>query len=116
MRGTMANPHSQEAVAETVEHPHVFWWASILFGMSLLSVLALSDAAYALWSQQVTTFFPQALLRIILIGAVAAHIGEALYAYRLAGRLGLARSQLSWTLQTLVLGFPSLRLLLRRAV
>jgi hypothetical protein len=112
----MANLHSQEAVAETVEHPHVFWWASIIFGMSLLSALALSDAAHALWSQQVTTLLPQSLLRIVLIGAVVAHIGEALYAYRLAGRLGLARSQLGWTLQTLVLGFPSLRLLLRRAV
>ena len=46
--------------------------------------------------KRVTTWLPQSLLRLILVAAVAAHIGEGLYAYRLAGRLGLQRSQLGW--------------------
>ncbi len=83
--------------------------------MSLLAVLALWDGAYAWWAAQVTTLFPQPLLRVLLLGAVAAHVGEGLYAYRLAARLGLAQSQRGWLVQTLILGFPSLRLLLRRA-
>lgn len=118
MRRTMPTPRSVEAPpphADHVERPHVFWWSSILFGMSLLAVLALSDGAYALWASRVTTWLPQSLLRVVLFAAVAAHVGEGLYAYRLAGRLGLRHSQLGWGMQTLVLGFPSLRLLLRRA-
>ncbi len=118
MQPTMPTPPAVAAPpppADHVERPHVFWWSSILFGMSLLAVLALSDGAYALWESRVTTWLPQSLLRLILVAAVAAHIGEGLYAYRLAGRLGLQRSQLGWGMQTLVLGFPSLRLLLRRA-
>lgn len=118
MQPTMPTPPSVAAPpprADHVERPHVFWWSSILFGMSLLALLALSDGAYALWESRVTTWLPQSLLRVVLCAAVAAHIGEGLYAYRLAGRLGLQRSQLGWGMQTLVLGFPSLRLLLRRA-
>lgn len=113
MPDTMAPAPSP--VADQVERPHFIWWSSILFGMSLLAVLALSDDAYALWARRVTTLFPQPLLRVMLVGAVAAHVGEGLYAYRLAGRLGLVGSQLGWAVQTLLLGFPSLRLLRRRA-
>lgn len=103
------------AAADQVERPHFLWWASIVFGMSLLSVLALWNGAYAWWATRVTTLFPQPLLRVLLVGALAAHVGEGLYAYRLAARLGLVHSQRGWLLQTLILGFPSLRLLLRRA-
>lgn len=99
---------------DRVDHPHVGWWVSILFGMSLLAVLALSQDAYALWAGRVTTIFSQPLLRLMLIGAVAAHIGEGLYAWTVAGRLGLHASRLGWAAQTLILGFPSLRLLLVR--
>lgn len=99
---------------DRVEHPHWAWWLSIVSGMSLLAVLALSADAYALWAGQVTTVFSQPLLRLMLIGAVAAHIGESLYAFRLAGQLGLHATRSGWAAQTLILGFPSLRLLLAR--
>jgi hypothetical protein len=44
----------------------------------------------------------------VFVVSVALHLGEAWYARRLAGG---ARG---WFLQTLVLGYPSLRLLRRR--
>jgi hypothetical protein len=101
-------------VADQVERPHWAWWVSIGFGMSLLAVLSLSDAAYALWAGQVTTLFSQPLLRLILLCAVAAHLGEGLYAWQIAGQLGLSASRGGWAVQTVMLGFPSLRLLLLR--
>lgn len=104
----------EQRANDRVDHPHAAWWISILFGMSLLAVLALCQAAYALWAAQVTTLFSQSLLRLILIGAVAAHIAEGLYAFALATRLGLHATRSGWALQTLVLGFPSLRLLLAK--
>ena len=112
----MTLPHSasQTQRPEQVDRPHWAWWVSILFGMSLLAVLALSGAAYDLWAQHVTTIFSPIMLRLMLVGAVAAHIGEGLYAWTLAGRLQLHATRAGWAAQTLILGFPSLRLLLAR--
>jgi len=52
--------------------------------------------------------------RWIFWGAVALHVGEAVYAYRAARHAGFTRSAPRWTLQTLAVGFPSL-LALREA-
>jgi hypothetical protein len=97
-----------------VERPHWGWWVSIIAGMSLTTVLACSDAAYGLWSERVTTLFSRPLLVGIFVGAVALHVGEALYAWRIAPAAGATDHRLGWALQTLTLGFPSLRLLLAR--
>jgi hypothetical protein len=45
---------------------------------------------------------------VIFWGAVALHVGEALYAYRSAQRAGFTESAPRWALQTLAVGFPSL--------
>lgn len=108
-------PGNPAQLADRVDRPHWAYWTSILFGMSLLALLALHDDTYAAWCTHVTTVFSRPLLRVLLIGAVAAHVGEAAYAYSLASRARLLNTRIGWTLQTLVLGFPSLRLLLRRA-
>jgi Ca2+/H+ antiporter len=56
---------------------------------------------------------PQPLLLGVLVAALVAHVGEALHAAKLAQALG-STAVAGWALQTLLLGYPSLRLLLRR--
>lgn len=46
--------------------------------------------------------------QILFWGAVAAHVVEAAYAYRIARRSGFAASAPRWAVQTLAVGFPSL--------
>jgi hypothetical protein len=91
-----------------VQRPHLGWWISILFGMSLLGVLAFDGPAYAFWCRAVTAILPQALLRWTFAIAILLHVGEAIYALRLARRSGLEASAVGWFLQTLTLGYPSL--------
>jgi hypothetical protein len=55
------------------------------------------------------------MLQAVLATALLLHVGEALYARRLARRAGLEASASGWFWQTLAVGFPSLRLILRRA-
>jgi len=99
---------------EPIEHPHVGWWVSVLGGMGFLAVLAFNSGAYTLWCGLVTTALPQGLLRGIFIIAVLLHLGEGTYALRVAQRAGLGAQAVAWSVQTMLLGFPSLRLLLRR--
>jgi Transmembrane protein 254 len=97
------------------ERPHLGWWIAIGGGIGLLAVVALDRGAYALWSAYVTAAIPRAALQAVLAGTVAIHVAEAAHARRLALRLGLAETAGAWFWQTLLLGFPSLRLLQRRA-
>ena len=53
-------------------------------------------------------------LRILAIWAIAMHVGESIYAWRLAKRVDPANAR-GWFLQTFVLGFFSLKFLLKRA-
>jgi hypothetical protein len=46
--------------------------------------------------------------KLVFWGAVALHVGEAVYAYRAAQRAGFSESAPKWALQTLAVGFPSL--------
>ena len=56
---------------------------------------------------------PRETLQALLIGTAVVHVTEALVAGRMAKRRGL--SPRGWRLQTLVVGFPSLRSLRRTA-
>jgi len=94
------------------ERPHVGWWIAILSGMTLLGVLAFSSGAYAVWARLAGSWLPQAAMRWIFYVACALHVGEASYAVALARRLALPVAR--WGTQTLLLGFPSLRLLIQR--
>ncbi len=98
----------------TVERPHASWWLSILSGLGLLALVGYDDAAYAWWTAHVGGALSQPFLKRVFIAAVVTHVGEATYAYRLAQRSGCAAAAWGWFRQTLVLGFPSLRLLRRR--
>lgn len=97
------------------ERPHVGWWVAILGGLGALAVVAFDRGAYAWWSANVTAALSPAVLRGVFATALLLHLGEALYAHRLAGHLGDDEAAAGWFWQTLALGFPSLRLLRRRA-
>ena len=99
----------------TIDRPHLGWWISIIAGMTTLGVLAFDPAALAWWTSHLFWLPPSSLLIAVFIVAVALHVGEAAYAFRLA-RGGVApAAAVDWALQTLTLGYPSLRLLKQRA-
>ncbi|MBI1817519.1 MAG: DUF4499 domain-containing protein [Deltaproteobacteria bacterium] len=100
---------------DTIERPELHWWVTIVGGVGLTAVLGFSDEAYALWHGHVTTLLSQPIIQLIFIGAVLTHLAEAIYALRLTQRLDLRDSAIGWVVQTFLLGFPSLRLLRRRA-
>lgn len=77
-----------------------FWWATNLGGVMLTGVVAARSQKPA--------------IRALFAGAVALHVGEAVYAYRAARASGFTDSASRWGLQTLGVGFPSL-LALREA-
>lgn len=107
----------------------IFWFIIIPFGMSLLALLAFffppslpmsgSPASAAEFFQLINfyvliAFQSQFVLQIILYLAVAIHVGEALLAYVVATRMGCVKTRGYWAAQTLLLGYPSLRLLLQK--
>lgn len=97
----------------TPERPHAGWWIAILGGLGALAVVAFHPGAYAFWAAHVTGVFSPGFLRALFVVSVLLHVGEALYALRLARGLGLDAAA-GWFWQTLALGFPSLELLRRR--
>lgn len=99
---------------ETVERPKMGWWIIILGSFSLLTVLAFNPTAYQFFNQNFLSFFTQIHLKTLFFGALLIHLSEAFYALKVARQKKLQRSA-SWFLQTLLLGYPSLRLLLRRS-
>lgn len=96
-----------------VRHPHPGWWVSVLTGMTLLGILAFHDGASTWWHQHVTSLFTPGLLRGIFWVAVALHVAEGLWAGWSARRHGGVGHPLGWLFQTLLLGWPSTRLLRR---
>ena len=103
------------AEREAVERPHWATWVAILGGMGGLGLLALSPSAHAAWEAAVGPWTPRPLLLAIFAWAVGLHVWKGLRAVQLAERVGLRRTALAWGWQTFALGFPSLRLLERRA-
>jgi 3beta-hydroxy-delta5-steroid dehydrogenase/steroid delta-isomerase len=99
---------------EKVDRPHWGWWLSILSGMTLLGVLALSPSAHAAWSAHITTWTPRWLLSGVFVWAVLVHVYKGMKAVRLAERAGLHETSMAWGWQTFALGFASLRLLEQR--
>jgi len=95
-----------------VERPHVGWWISIFLGMTVLGLISLNEVTGA-WFQSNIPFLgtvPISVWRIVFLIALALHVGEGIYAWRAASRAGLKRAR-GWGMQTLLLGWPSTRLL-----
>ena len=107
----------------TFRFAHPLWYLSILFGLSSLFLAAAYPSHFPppltflqpVHSLAYAIFRTQTMLIIGSVAAIAAHVGEAGYtAFHLLDDRGVrGYDRLWWTLQTLILGFPSLRLLLR---
>jgi hypothetical protein len=98
-----------------IDRPHLGWWLAVIAGMITLGVLAFVPAALAWWTGHLFWLPPAGVLIAVFVVAVGLHVGEAIYAFRLARAGAEPDSAVGWMLQTLTLGYPSLRLLLRRA-
>jgi hypothetical protein len=101
--------------AERVERPHLVWWIVILTGLTLLGFQGFSDSFYAWWVAHVNALPAKSTMAWIFLACIPLHVGEALYCWRLSNRLGTPGASAEWALQTLVIGFPSTRLLMKRA-
>lgn len=111
MRRSMRWVDHLAATLPRVKRPHLGWWLAILLGLGLTFTLALSEDAYAAWTTHLGWMLPRAVVQGIAAVAAALHVGEGVYAYVRARRAGLPTAR-GWGLQTLLLGYPSLRLLL----
>ena len=97
-----------------VVRPSLLWFLLLDGGIVVLARLALNRTAY----DQATEMSdgrlpPREVLQVMLVGTAVIHAGEALVSGRMARRRGL--SPRGWRLQTLIVGFPSLRALRRAA-
>lgn len=120
-REGMANTISywQERKRRSVDGPTIYAWLFCVIGMSLLFTAAyVPDFGPVSLSplRAFVLFFFRSMwaARMIFILAVAAHVGEAIYAWYLAKKIDPSNSK-GWFWQTFVLGIFSLRLLLKRA-
>jgi hypothetical protein len=95
-----------------VVRPSWFWFLLLDGGIIALTKLAVSKTAYDKVDDMTGDALPpRETLQAMLIGTAVIHVTEALFAGRMAKRRGL--SPRGWRLQTLVVGFPSLRTLRR---
>ena len=92
--------------------PALLWWIAIPVGLGLTGAFALSDAAYALMPAPMAAVLTPTVMRIIFVVAIGLHVLEGSFAMSRAKMRGLPAA--AWGAQTLLLGYPSLRLLLRR--
>ncbi len=95
-----------------VVRPSLFWFLLLDGGIVVLARLALSRSAYEqAGGVSGDRLPPREVLQAMLVGTAVIHAGEAVVAGRMARRRGL--SPRGWRLQTLIVGFPSLRALRR---
>src|ERR1700722_6512686 len=96
----------------SVVRPSLFWFLLLDGGIIALTKLAVSQSAYDKVDDMVDDALqPRETLQAMLIGTALIHVTEALVAGRMPKRRGL--SPRGWRLQTLIVGFPSLRALRR---
>ena len=101
--------------SDKVDRPHLVWWIVIVGGLSILAWQGFSAPFYAWWVAHVNPLPAQSTMAWIFLACIPLHIGEAIYCWRLSNRLGTPEASMGWALQTLVIGFPSTRLLMKRA-
>ncbi|KAL4198091.1 hypothetical protein AMTRI_Chr03g138450 [Amborella trichopoda] len=109
----------QERKRKAIDGPTIFAWLFCIIGMSLLFCSAFIPHPYLgqmEWARSLHLFVfrSQFLLRIVFFVAVALHGMEAVYAWYLARRVDPYNAN-GWFWQTFLLGFFSLRFLLKRA-
>uniref|UniRef100_A0A0D6QXP4 3-beta hydroxysteroid dehydrogenase/isomerase domain-containing protein n=1 Tax=Araucaria cunninghamii TaxID=56994 RepID=A0A0D6QXP4_ARACU len=109
----------KEKKREKVERPNIFAWLFCVGGMFLLLCVAFMPSSYLgplVWVKSfgILLFRSVRNLQILFWLSALTHLIEAIYAYFLSQRVDPANAK-GWFWQTFALGFPSLRLLLKRA-
>ncbi|GAB2215889.1 hypothetical protein Drorol1_Dr00023650 [Drosera rotundifolia] len=107
----------QQKQRKALDGPMLYEWLLCILGMVSLFGVAFFPNFKPLWPFKVLACFlfrSMLIIRIVMIAAIAAHVGEAIYAWHLATRVDPANAS-GWFWQTLALGIFSLRFLLRRA-
>uniref|UniRef100_A0A2P2JPD2 Hydroxysteroid dehydrogenase n=1 Tax=Rhizophora mucronata TaxID=61149 RepID=A0A2P2JPD2_RHIMU len=102
---------------KSLDGPTLYVWLFAVVGMITLFCAAyLPDIGPVPIFRALSLFFFQSMwvIRTVFLLSAAAHIGEAVYAWRLAKRVDPANAK-GWFWQTLALGIFSLRFLLKRA-
>jgi hypothetical protein len=95
-----------------VVRPAWLWFLLLDGGIVILTKLALSKTAYEKAAAMTGDALPpREVLQVMLVGTAVIHATEAVAAGRMARRRGLPAR--GWRLQTLIVGFPSLRALRR---
>lgn len=107
----------KERKRRTLDGPPLYVWLLVVIGMVMMSCAAcLPDFGPVPLIRAICLFFLRSMtvVQAFFTLAVAAHIGEGVYAWQLARRCDPANAT-GWFWQTTVLGFFSLRYLLKRA-
>lgn len=107
----------QEKKRRSLDGPTIYVWLFAVIGMLLLFAAAyLPDFGPIplLRSFALLFFRSMSALRVVFLVSAAAHVGEAIYAWKLAKKVDPANSN-GWFWQTSALGIFSLRFLLKRS-
>ncbi|HAI76419.1 MAG TPA: hypothetical protein DCM08_09235 [Microscillaceae bacterium] len=80
-----------------------WWWLFVIVGLGTTGFLAFSDTLGS------STFHE--VVKVVFYLALLAHLGEAIYIYRLASRNGLSSVAWKWFFHCLVCGFWAIMLL-----
>ncbi|CAA7408014.1 unnamed protein product [Spirodela intermedia] len=107
----------KEKKIKDVGGPGIYSWTFCTVGMILLFCAAfLPPWGPLAWLKALNLFVFRSLwmVRFVFTVAAAAHVGEAVYAWRLSKRVDPENSA-AWFWQTFALGFFSLRFLLKKA-
>ena len=96
------------------------WYLPCVGGLLLTYHYAFCDSSQVfmppLFELGLFLFRSQFGIQIVFLIACLAHIGEAMYAFSVAQSVGCTNTKIAWFFQTLLLGYPSLRLLLSRSI
>ncbi|XP_071700848.1 uncharacterized protein [Rutidosis leptorrhynchoides] len=103
----------QERKRKSLDGPTIYAWLFCVIGMSAVIGAAFFPVPLV---RPACLFILRSMwaLRLLAVWAIAMHIGESVYAWRLAKRVDPANAR-GWFWQTFVLGFFSLKFLLKRA-
>ncbi|KAI3424035.1 3Beta_HSD domain-containing protein [Psidium guajava] len=107
----------QERKRKSLDGPTINAWLFCIIGMaSVFAAACLPEIGPVRYLRALSLFFFRSMwmVRFVLAAAVAAHVGEAAYAWHLAKRVDPANAR-GWFWQTFALGIFSLRFLLKRA-
>lgn len=109
----------KEKQAKDLMSPELHFGIAVIVGMMVLFGCAFVPPPFMgifEWVRPVAFFLfrSQRMIQAAFVIACLVHLGEGVYAWRLASRVDPANAK-GWFWQTSALGFPSLRLLLRRS-